>query len=321
MDYNDRIYIAGHTGLIGTSLVNSLLKQGYNDLIYENHNNLNLLASDDVERFLNKAKPDVVLFAAGSVGGIEANIKFPATYIYENSLMQLNIIEQSMRANINQLLLISSSCSYPANIQRPIREDDLLTAKPEKTNEAYAISKILGVKICEAYNKQYPGRSLDYRCVISANAYGFNDKFNTTHNHVIPALIEKIHHSKVNDLKSILVWGSGSPIRDFLFADDIASACIHIMGINKDRFFSIAKNNLINIGSGKGITISDLVDNIKKIIGYKGNIDYDLSKPDGMPMKVLNTELISQLGWKPTISLEEGIRLTYNNYLLTNKNK
>ncbi len=321
MKYNDRIYIAGHTGLIGTSLVNSLLKQGYSNLIYENHNKLDLLASDEVERFLNKAKPDVVLFAAGSVGGIEANINFPATYIYENSVMQLNIIEQSRRANINKLLLIGSSCSYPANIHRPIREDDLLAAEPEKTNEAYAISKILGIKICEAYNKQYYDRFLDYRCVISTNAYGLSDKFNTTHNHVIPALIEKIHNSKVNNLKSILVWGSGSPIRDFLFADDIASACIHIMGINRDRFFSIAKNNIVNIGSGKGIAISDLVDNIKKIIGYKGDIDYDLSKPDGMPMKVLNTELISEFGWRPTISLDEGIRLTYNNYLQTNKNK
>ena len=315
IDKTDKIFIAGHKGLIGSSIVKVLTNAGYKNLVYETHNNLDLLSASEVRSFLKKTKPDIIFFAAGKVGGIEANIKYPANFIYENSLMQLNIIHQSYRLKIKKLLIIGSSCVYPSNIPRPILENDLLTAPLENTNESYALAKILGMKLSQAYSSQYQSYNLDYRSVVSTNAYGINDRFNTKLNHVIPALIQKIHTAKIKNEDNITIWGSGKPVRDFLYSDDVALACLHVMNIDKKSFFDIVPNNIINIGSGREHTISSLVEIISFIIGYKGSIQYDKSKPDGMPMKVLDIHLLKKTGWKPTISLEEGITMTYNYYL------
>lgn len=295
------IYVAGHEGFIGSAIVRRLKKLGYNNLLLKKDKELGLADQKRVCMFFKKETPEYVFLAAERAGGIWVNSTYPAEFIYKNLLIQTNVIDSAYHSGTKKLLFLGSSCSYPKMCPQPMKEEYLLSGYLESTNEAYSVAKIAGIKMCQAYNKQYGTKFIP---VIPANLYGINDNFDLQESHVLPALIRKFHEAKVSEAESVLIWGSGKPRRDFLYVDDFADACIFL--INNDD-----TNEIINVGSGKSISIAKLVLKIKDVVGYKGRIIYDKLKPDGMLRKMLDITKIKNLGWRARIDLENGLKLTH----------
>jgi GDP-L-fucose synthase len=298
MEKDSKIYIAGHTGMVGSSIVRKLEQEGYSNLILRTSKELDLIDQQSVINFFEKEKPEYVFLAAAKVGGIEANNTYRAQFLYENLMIQNNVIHQSYVHGVKKLLFLASSCIYPKLAPQPIKEIYLLTGKPEPTNEPYSIAKIAGVKMCENYNRQY---GCDFISVMPTNLYGPNDNYDLETAHVLPALLRKFHEAKMQEEKTVEVWGTGTPLREFLHVDDLAEACSHLMKTYRG-------NTSVNIGTGKDISIKELAELIREIVGYKGEIVWNKGKPDGTPRKLLDVSLIHRLGWKHKIGLEEGIR-------------
>jgi len=308
MQKTDKIFIAGHRGLVGSALVRQMQHEGYDNLLLRSHSELELTHQDNVFNFFAKEKPDYVFLAAAKVGGIHANNTYRGDFIYQNLIVQSNVIEAARRAGTKRLLFLGSSCIYPKHCPQPMQEEYLLTGQLEPTNEPYAVAKIAGIKMCEAYNHQF---STDFTSVMSTNLYGQGDNFDLENSHVLHALMRKAHEAKLNNAKQLVIWGSGTPLREFLHVDDMASACIFIMK-------KIGYNSMLNIGSGDEISIAKLSELICEVVGFKGEIVYDNTKPDGTPRKLVDTKKLNDLGWKPKIELKQGLTKTYdwfiNNY-------
>ncbi len=316
--YNKKIYVAGHLGMVGSSIVRALKSNGYKNIIIRSRLDLNLTNQSEVDFFFKKEKPDQVYLAAAKVGGIHANNTYPAEFIYQNLMIQANIIHAAFSYGTKKLLFLGSSCIYPKLSRQPIREEYLLNGKLETTNEAYAISKIAGIKICESYNRQYGKRhGVDFRCVMPTNLYGPGDNYHPTNSHVIPSLIRRFHDAKINNSKFVSVWGTGFQKREFLYVDDLANACVEVMNIGKERYKKITDDRQIhiNVGSGKDLTIKNLAATIKNIVGFKGKIKFDTKMPDGTPRKLLHCERINKLNWKSKVKLIDGLKITYMDYL------
>jgi GDP-L-fucose synthase len=316
MDKDSTIYVAGHRGMVGSAIVRELNKKGFRNIIKKTRNELDLLDQRAVSSFFQQEKPEYVVLAAAKVGGIFANNEYPADFIYENLMVQSNVIHQAYRAQVKQLLFLGSSCIYPKLAPQPMRESALLTGELEPTNEPYAIAKIAGIKLCESYNRQY---GTDFRSVMPTNLYGPNDNYDLNNSHVIPGLIRRIHQVKTNEESVLTVWGSGSAMREFLYVDDLAEACVMLMSIEKKGYEQSlpTRNSHVNIGTGSDISIKELVALLVGIIGYKGQIQWDTSKPDGTPRKLLDINRIAELGWNASTELTNGLRLTYRSYLDT----
>ena len=313
-----RIFIAGHEGMVGSSLRQALKNQGSNLILTASKSDLDLTDQSKVHTFFKENKIDQVYIAAARVGGINANLTYPADFIYENLSIQSNLIHASHMANVDKLLLLGSSCVYPVESSIPISEDSLLAGKLEQTNEPYAIAKIAGIKMCQSYNIQY---SRDYRCIMPTNLYGPHDNFHPQNSHVIPSLLHRFHQAIKNKDSLVTVWGSGQPRREFLFVDDLAQACIFVMNVDKERYLdSLKKLSHINVGSGDDISIAELVNLVSDITGYTGEVSFDGSKPDGVYRKLLDSSLIQSMGWKKTVDIEIGLRETYEWFLNNYKN-
>ena len=305
MDIKAKIYIAGHKGLVGSSIVRRLEKDGYKNLIYKTKEELDLLDYNSVHNFFKSEKPDFVFLAAAKVGGILANSNKKADFIYENLQIQNNIIHNSHLFGVKKLLFLGSSCIYPKLCPQPIKEEYLLSGYLEETNDAYALAKIAGLIMCRSYNSQY---NTNFISAMPTNLYGYNDNFNLETSHVLPALMRKFHEAKINNKKEVIVWGTGSPLREFLFVEDLADALLFLMK-------NYNENIHINVGTGIDITIKDLAHLIKEIVGYKGNIIFDSTKPDGTPRKLLDVSKINSIGWIAKTSLEDGVSQTYKWFL------
>jgi len=315
MEKTAKIYIAGHRGLVGSALSRQLQIKGYTNLVTRSHADLDLLNQAAVADFFAEEKPEYVFLAAAKVGGIHANNTYPANFIYENLAIQTNVIHQAYLSGVKKLLFLGSSCIYPRNCPQPIKEEYLLTSALESSNRPYALAKIAGIEMCWSYNRQYGTR---YLCVMPTNLYGVGDNYHPENSHVVPALIRRFHEAKCNQFPSVKVWGTGKPKREFLYSDDMASACIFLMNIEKeklDKLFTTISPPLINIGCGEDVSIADLADLAKKVVGFDGVIEFDASKPDGTPRKLLDISLTTHLGWRATTSLQSGFELSYQDYL------
>ena len=312
-----RIFIAGHNGMVGSALVR-ILKNYDVEIITKTRSELDLLNQNDVNSFFKNQKIDQVYLAAAKVGGILANSTYPAEFIYENLMIQTNIIHNAFLNGVKKLLFLGSSCIYPKNANQPIREEELLSGKLEPTNEPYAISKIVGIKMCESYNRQYgESHKIDYRCVMPANLYGPGDNYHPINSHVIPGLIYRFHEAKVKNLSKVVIWGTGKPRREFLYVDDMAKASIQIMNMDKKTYNENISpmSSHINIGSGSDLTIKELAEIIKEVVGYHGQINFDQTKPDGVPRKLLNIERLNKINFKTFINLKDGLIKTYKDYM------
>ena len=307
MDKISKIYVAGHRGLVGSALRRKLESKGYANLIFRTHGELDLANQQEVNEFFEQEKPEYIFLAAAKVGGILANSTYPAEFIYENLMIESNIIHAAYKYGVKKLLFLGSSCIYPKLAPQPLKEEYLLTGLLEETNEAYAIAKIAGIRLCKHYNQQY---GTNFISVMPTNLYGPNDNFDLETSHVMPALIRKFHEAKVNNEPEVVVWGTGKPIREFMHVDDMADACVYLM----ENFNSNEIGEFVNIGVGKDIKIGELSELIKKIVGFKGKIKKDTSKPDGTPQKLLDVTKLNSLGWKAKISLKDGIEQTYDWY-------
>lgn len=304
MNFNDKIYVAGHKGLVGSAILRLLQKKGFRNIIVKTSNELDLRNQKEVQDFFNLEKPQYVFLAAARVGGIWANNTYPADFIYDNLTIQNNVIHQSYVNGVKKLLFLGSSCIYPKNAQQPIKEEYFLTGSLEQTNEAYAIAKIAGIKLCQSYYKQYGCKFIS---AMPTNLYGPHDNYDIQNSHVLPALIRKFHEAKINNSKEVVIWGTGEPRREFLHADDAASACFFLMA-------NYESNEIINIGTGKDIGIADLALLVKKITNYKGELVFDKSKPDGTFRKLLDVDKMDSLGWHSSIELDEGISSAYADF-------
>ncbi|WP_335337480.1 GDP-L-fucose synthase [Polynucleobacter duraquae] len=311
--------MAGHTGMVGSSIVRELSKSGH-IVLTRTRRELDLLDKAAVMQFLSEEKPDQIYMAAARVGGIYANSTFPASFIYENLAIQTNLIDSAYRTGVKKLLFLGSSCIYPRMAPQPMSENQLLTGPLELTNEAYAIAKIAGIKMCQAYNTQYKNEAIDYRSVMPTNLFGPGDHYDLDNSHVIPGLMRKIYEAKNRGDSEVTVWGTGKPFREFMYVDDLARACIFVMNTNVDRLKKFSDLHRVNIGSGFEISISDLATLISDVVGYKGSIRFDPKKPDGTPRKLLDSSLLHNLGWRPTVDLKEGLKLTYENFLASMTN-
>ena len=314
-----RVFVAGHQGMVGSAIVRALEKAGDAEIITRTRSELDLLDQAAVFRFFNQHAVDEVYLAAAKVGGIWANNTYPAEFIYQNLIIEANIIHGAFQAGVRKLLFLGSSCIYPKLAEQPIAESSLLQGALEPTNEPYAIAKIAGIKLCESYNRQY---GTDYRSVMPTNLYGINDNFHPENSHVVPALLRRFHEAKMQDLPSVTVWGSGSPMREFLYVDDMASACLHVMNLPKEVYGEhvLPMSSHINVGTGKDCTIRELANTIARAVGYQGDILWDTSKPDGTPRKLLDVGLLKRLGWQYSVELDEGIERTYQ-WFLQNQEK
>lgn len=301
MDKNAKIYVAGHTGLVGSALVRELKKNGYNNILTRTHAELDLTKQSEVENFFGKELPEYVFLAAAKVGGILANDKYSADFIKDNLVIETNIIDSAHKAGVKKLLFLGSACVYPKVTQQPIKEEYLLTGELEPTNKAYAIAKIAGIVMCQSYHKQY---GANFISVMPTNLYGEGDNFDLQNSHVIPAMIRKFHEAKENNLKEVVLWGSGSPTREFLYVDDLASACLFLMNNYNDP-------EIINIGIGEDMSIAELANMVKRVVGYEGSIVWDTTRPDGTPRRLLDVSKIKALGWNPEVSLPEGLQRAY----------
>lgn len=314
-----KVYIAGHQGMVGSAIKRALEKRADVELITQSRTELDLSNQADVENFFQTQRIDEIYLAAAKVGGIHANSAYPAEFIYENLILQCNVINAAHSANINKLLFLGSSCIYPKHSAQPIREEALLTGPLEPTNEPYAIAKIAGIKLCESFNRQY-GR--DYRAIMPTNLYGPHDNFHAENSHVIPGLLRRFYHAKVNNDGEVTAWGSGNPMREFLHVDDMAAASTHVMEISAELYQMSTGPTLshLNVGTGVDCTIKELVETVARVIEYKGNIEWDASKPDGTPRKLLNVDRLHSLGWNHQLSLEQGLKNTYQWFLKNQKN-
>ncbi|MBP7502607.1 MAG: GDP-L-fucose synthase [Aquabacterium sp.] len=305
MDQNAKIFVAGHRGMVGSAIVRRLQRAGYQNVIIRARQELDLLNQQAVHDFLSAEKPDYLFIAAAKVGGIQANNVYRADFIYQNLMIEANLIHGAHLAGVQKLMFLGSSCIYPKMAPQPMSEDALLTGPLEPTNEPYAIAKIAGIKMCEAYNAQY-GR--DYISVMPTNLYGINDNYDLNNSHVLPALIRKTHEAKVRGDRELVVWGTGTPMREFLYADDLADACAYLMEQDYN-------GPLVNIGTGTDVTIRELAETVTRVLGFSGTLTFDSSKPDGTPRKLMNVSRLTQLGWRASTSLEDGIRLAYQDFL------
>lgn len=308
MNLNSKIYIAGHRGLVGSAIKRKLESKGYNNLVYRTHSELDLTNQQAVNEFFESERPEYVFLAAAKVGGILANSTYPAEFIYENLMIEANVIHAAHKYGVEKLLFLGSSCIYPKLASQPMKEEYLLTGELEITNEAYAIAKIAGIRLCKHYNQQY---DTNFISVMPTNLYGQNDNFDLETSHVMPALIRKFHEAKINNEPEVVVWGTGSPRREFLHVDDMADACVYLM----ENYDASDIGEFVNIGVGKDLTIKELVEMIGDIVGYGGRIVYDTSKPDGTPQKLLDVTKLGGLGWEAKISLRDGIEQTYKWYV------
>lgn len=316
-----KIFVAGHNGMVGSAIVRYLKKLNYNNLVLRSHKELDLTNQFKVEKFFQEEKIDAVYLAAAKVGGIHANNTFPAEFIYNNIMIQTNVIHASFKNGVKKLMFLGSSCIYPKNSNQPIKENELLTGMLEPTNEPYAIAKISGIKICESYNRQYSeSYGIDYRSIMPTNLFGPGDNYHPENSHVIPALIRRFHEAKVNNCPIVNIWGTGKARREFLYVDDMARASVHLMNLDQDTYNQYIQPmcSHVNVGSGKDISIKELSEIIKEITEYKGNIVFDHSKPDGTLRKLLDSELINNLGFKPIFNLKEGLKETYEEYINLN---
>jgi GDP-L-fucose synthase len=304
VDLKAKIYIAGHSGMVGSAIMRNLQKQGYNNIVTRTSAELDLRNQQAVTDFFAKERPEYVFLAAAKVGGIQANNTFRADFIYENLMIQNNVIHSSYLCGVKKLMFLGSSCIYPKLAPQPLKEEYLLTGPLEDTNEAYAIAKIAGIKLCESYKRQY---GCNFISVMPTNLYGPNDNYNLNNSHVVPALIRKFHDAKESNAPSVEIWGTGTPKREFLHSDDMADACVYLMK-------NYAGEKFVNIGTGTDLTIKDLALLIKKIVGYTGDTKHDLTKPDGTPRKLMDVSFLHSLGWKHKIELEEGIRAVYEDF-------
>lgn len=304
MEKNDKIYVAGHRGMVGSAIHRKLVKEGYSNIITKTSAEMDLRNQQAVTDFFAVEKPDYVFLAAAKVGGIVANNTYRADFLYENLAIQNNVIHNAYFNKVKKLMFLGSSCIYPKLAPQPLKEDYLLTGTLEETNEPYAIAKIAGIKMCDAYRDQY---NCNFISVMPTNLYGYNDNYHPQNSHVLPALIRKIHEAKINNVKEIVVWGSGSPMREFLFADDLANACYFLMENYNER-------HLINIGTGHDLTIKDLALLIKDVLGYDGELIFDTTKPDGTPRKLMDVTKLHDLGWKHQVELREGIAMAYEDF-------
>jgi GDP-L-fucose synthase len=315
---DSKIFVAGHRGMVGSAIVRQLEASGHTNVITRTRTELDLTNQQAVVDFFQTEKIAQVYLAAAKVGGIVANNTYPADFIYENLMIQCNIIHSAHLANIQQLLFLGSSCIYPKLAVQPMKETALLTGILEETNEPYAVAKIAGIKLCESYNRQY-GR--DYRSVMPTNLYGAHDNFHPENSHVIPALLRRFHEAKLNGDKEVIAWGSGKPMREFLYVDDMADASIHVMNLDKSTYDENTEPMLshINVGTGVDCTIRELVETVAKVVGFEGEIKFDATKPDGAPRKLMNVDRLKSLGWVYSVSLENGLTMTYK-WFLNNKN-
>lgn len=305
MNKNSKIYVAGHRGLVGSAIVRNLEERGYTNIICRTHKELDLTRQADVEKFFAEEKPEYVFLAAAKVGGIQANNTRPAEFIYENLMIESNIIHSAYKYGVKKLLFLGSSCIYPKFANQPIKEEYLLTGELEPTNEAYAIAKITGIELCKFYRRQY---GCDFISAMPTNLYGINDNFDLETSHVLPALIRKFHEAKINTQEEVVMWGTGKPLREFMYVDDLADALVHLMLNYSDEIH-------VNMGTGKDLSIGELAQIVKEVVGYEGKIVNDLSKPDGTPRKLLDVSRLEATGWKYKTELREGIEKVYKWYL------
>lgn len=317
MSNQAKIYVAGHRGMVGSAIVRELNKQGQKNIVTRTHAELDLTDQLAVRKFFQEEKPNQVYLAAAKVGGIHANNTYPAEFIYQNLMMEANVIHEAYQVGVKKLLFLGSSCIYPKLAPQPMKEDALLTGTLESTNEPYAIAKIAGIKLCESYNRQYSEDGVDYRSVMPTNLYGPGDNYHPENSHVIPALIRRFHEAKVNQLPNVVIWGSGTPMREFLYVDDMAAASIYVMNLDKKIYEKNTQPMLshINVGFGSDVTIKDLAMTISKVVGYQGSIDFDITKPDGTPKKLMDSSRLEDLGWKAGTQLKQGLQLAYQDYL------
>jgi GDP-L-fucose synthase len=313
VNLNHKIYVAGHQGMVGAAIVRALKKQGYTNIISRTHKELDLTNQNEVNKFFKEEKPDQIYLAAAKVGGIHANNIYPAEFIYDNLMIEANVIHAAWIHGVKKLLFLGSSCIYPKEASQPISESALLTGKLEPTNEPYAIAKIAGIKLCESYNRQH---GVDYRSIMPTNLYGPGDNYHPENSHVIPALIRRFHEAKVSNNSVVTIWGTGIPKREFLYVDDLADASIFVMEIDDALYKANTKlmQNHINIGFGADVSINQLAQLIKKVVGYKGAITFDSSKPDGTLRKLMDSRCINNLGWNAKVNLESGLMRTYDDF-------
>ena len=317
-DLNQKIYVAGHRGMVGSAIVRNLQAKGYTNIVTRTHAQLDLTNQQAVSAFFETEKPEQVYLAAAKVGGIHANNTYPAEFIYDNLMVQNNVIHQAFLNGVQKLLFLGSSCIYPKLAPQPMSEEALLTGKLEPTNETYAVAKIVGIKMCESYNRQYgQSHGIDYRSVMPTNLYGPGDNYHPENSHVIPALIRRFHEAKLSNAPEVVIWGTGTPRREFLYVDDMAAASVFVMGLDKAIYDSQTQpmQSHINVGFGSDVTINELAHAVATAIGYQGAIRFDSSKPDGSPRKWMDSSKLNKLGWKPLVGLQEGLSNAYSDLL------
>jgi GDP-L-fucose synthase len=314
MNFNDKIYIAGHRGLVGSAIVRQLEKRGFTNLLMRTHKELDLTSQAQVQDFFKQERPDYVILAAAKVGGIYANSSYPADFIYQNIMIEANIVNSAYENKVKRLLFLGSTCLYPKAVEQPMRENVLLTGVLEPTNEPYALAKITGIKLCESYNRQH---GTDFRSVMPTNLYGVNDNFHLENSHVIPALMRRFHLAKVNNDAEVVVWGTGNAMREFLYVDDMATASLFVLELDEEVYQSNTKPMLshINVGTGKDVTIKKLAETMKDVVGFKGKLTFDITKPDGAPRKLIDVTRLENMGWKYSVDLKEGLEKTYRWFL------
>jgi len=314
MDLNDKIYIAGHRGLVGSAIVRRLESRGFTNLLMRTHKELDLTSQAQVQAFFQKEQPDYVILAAAKVGGIHANNTYPADFIYQNMMIEANVINSSYESKVKRLLFLGSTCIYPKAVEQPMREDALLTDVLEPTNEPYALAKIAGIKLCESYNRQH---GTDFRSVMPTNLYGINDNFHPENSHVIPALMQRFHQAKINNDTEVVVWGTGKVMREFLYVDDMVEASLFVLELDEKTYQANTQPILshINVGTGKDVTIREMAETMKEVVGFKGELTFDTTKPDGTLRKLIDVSRLTIMGWTYKFELEEGLKKTYSWYL------
>lgn len=314
MNLKDKIYIAGHRGLVGSAIVRQLKNRGFTNLLMRTHKELDLTNQAQVQTFFKQEKPDYVILAAGKVGGIHANNTYPADFIYKNIMIEANVVNSAYENKVKRLLFLGSTCIYPKAVEQPMREDALLTGVLEPTNEPYALAKIAGIKLCESYNRQH---GTDFRSVMPTNLYGINDNFHPENSHVIPALMRRFHEAKVNNDAEVVVWGTGKAMREFLYVDDMAEASLFVLELDEKTYQVNTKPMLshINVGTGKDVTICKMAETMKEVIGFKGKLTFDTTMSDGTPRKLIDVSRLSNMGWEYSVDLKDGLSKTYKWYL------
>ena len=313
MNLNDKIYVAGHRGLVGSAIVRQLESRGFANLLTHTHKELDLTNQTAVQAFFKQEKPDYVILAAAKVGGIHANNAYPADFIYQNIMIEANVINSAYESKVKRLLFLGSTCIYPKAVEQPMREDALLTDVLEPTNEPYALAKIAGIKLCESYNRQH---GTDFRSVMPTNLYGINDNFHPENSHVIPALMQRFHQAKINNDPEVVVWGTGNAMREFLYVDDMAQASLFVLELNEQTYKANTQPMLshINVGTGKDMSIREMAETMKQVVGYQGKVIFDTARPDGTLRKLVNISKLKKMGWTYNTSIEAGLKETYKWY-------